>query len=137
MSHKEINDVERHACGQNQQTMWKMFENARRRQVATLEELIEWVWGSTFQGPANWNDLPREIATEFVAIAAAMILLAGCAITIPLRDAPSGHMLTDPSNVNMTCTAPSIPNVVVQAGCASPRDHGKSPKEVSAPAWPK
>jgi hypothetical protein len=114
MSHKEINDVERHACGQNQQTMWKMFENARRRQMATLEELIEWVWGSTFQGPANWNDLPREIATEFVAIAAAMILLAGCAITIPLRDAPSGHMLTDPSNVNMTCTPPSIPNVVVR-----------------------
>ena len=75
MSHEEINDVERHACGQNQQTMWKMFENARRRQMATLEELIEWVWGSTFQGPANWNDLPREIATEFVAIAAAMICL--------------------------------------------------------------
>jgi hypothetical protein len=109
MPHEEIAEIDRNAEElrlERQQAMWDMFEDARGRQAATLEELTEWIWGSTFRAPANRNDLPRESATKFVAIAAAMALLAGCAVTVPLREiAPTGHILTDTTDGNLTCTA--------------------------------
>lgn len=55
---------------------------------------------------ASPNDAPRENALKFVAIAAAMALLAGCAVTVPLREiVPSGYVLTDTSDADLNCTA--------------------------------
>lgn len=49
--------------------------------------------------PANWN------AMKFVAIAVAMASLAGCAVTMPLREiAPSGYVLAGPPDGDVTCT---------------------------------
>ena len=92
MLHEEIDDIDRDAEQSllRQQAMWDMFEDARRRQAATLEELTEWIRGSTFRAPTNQNDLPQESATKFVAIVAVMAALAGCAVTMPLRDVPGG-----------------------------------------------
>jgi hypothetical protein len=45
---------------------------------------------------ANWNDAPHENVVKFLAVAAAMALLAGCAVNVPLREiAPSGHIMTE------------------------------------------
>ena len=55
---------------------------------------------------ANRNDAPRGNAMKFIAIAAAMALLAGCAVTMPLREiAPSGYALTGPPGGDLNCTA--------------------------------
>jgi hypothetical protein len=47
---------------------------------------------------AHRNDARQENAMKFVAIAAAMAFLAGCAVTVPLR-------LTDTPGGDPTCTA--------------------------------
>ena len=57
---------------------------------------------------ARRNDAPRGNAVNFVAIATAMALLAGCAVTMPLREvAPSGYVMTGPANGGMICTTTS------------------------------
>ena len=50
---------------------------------------------------ASWNDAPQENAVNFFAVAAAMALLAGCAVNVPLREiAPSGHIMTEGLELN-------------------------------------
>ena len=67
----------------------------------------ETVGRSACRAAANRNDVPRASATKFVAVAAAMALLAGCAVTVRVRDiAPSGYILTDTPNGDLTCTDP-------------------------------
>ena len=53
---------------------------------------------------AHRNDAPRASAVKFVAVAAAMALLAGCAVKVPLREiAPSGQVLAGTAEDGSEC----------------------------------
>jgi hypothetical protein len=58
------------------------------------------------EAAANQNDAPPELALKFIAVATAMALLAGCAVTVPLRDiTPSGQILAGTSEGDLACAA--------------------------------
>jgi hypothetical protein len=58
------------------------------------------------EAATNRNDAPQESILKFVFVAVAMALLAGCAVTVPLREiTPSGHILAGTPEGDLACAA--------------------------------
>jgi hypothetical protein len=63
------------------------------------------------------GNAPRNNALRFAAIAAAMALLAGCAVRMPMREiAPAAYVLTDIPGSDLNCSAGTFDPECLDAG---------------------